>query len=128
MNKIKRFAAAALVMTMAVSAAGPVYAEKSKDYKYSNVDAYVHGYVDFESYFGGLITKVWCNVSLGGPDRAAVTARYSLKTDKKVIANNKKLDYGNLKDSYTKVSGGAGASYAKLIIKYDGKGATLTDK
>lgn len=128
MNKIKRFAAAALVMAMAVSAAGPAYAAKSKDYKYSNADAYVHGYVDFESYFGGLITKVWCNVSLGGPDRAAVTARYSLKTEKKTIGNNKKLDYSNLKDSYTKVSGGAGASYAKLIIKYDGKGVSLTDK
>lgn len=32
MNKIKRFAAVALVMAMAVSAAGPAYAEKSKDY------------------------------------------------------------------------------------------------
>lgn len=88
----------------------------------------MHGYVDFESYFGRLKTKVWCNISLGGPDRGTVAARYSLKTDKKVIANNKDLDYGNQKDSYDNKSGGIRANWAKLIIKYDGKGATLTDK
>lgn len=127
MNKKKRFAAVALVMAMAVLATGSTYASKSKDYKYSNVDAYVHGYVDFESYFGGLITKVWCNVNLIGAERDTVEARYSLKSNKKIIANNKKLNYMNLGDSYTKVSCGAGASYAKLIIKYDGKAATLKD-
>lgn len=128
MNKKKRFAAVVLVMAMVVIAAGSAYASKSKDYRYSNVDAYVHGYVDFASYFLGAKTKVWCNVSLGGADRAAVSAKYWLKTDKKKIASNKPLNCYKPAATYDGRSGGMRASYGKLIIKYDNKTKELKDK
>ncbi|MDE6231873.1 MAG: hypothetical protein K2M60_00795, partial [Lachnospiraceae bacterium] len=100
------------------------FGSKSKDFYYSNVNAYVHGYVDFAKYLGGVQTKVWCNVSLGGADRDCVSAKYTLATDKRKIAE-KTLNYKNPSDSYTAVSGGAFATWAKLHIKYDGKKTTL---
>lgn len=126
---IKSITAKILITILAVvSITGTAFGSKSKDFQYSNVNAWVHGYVDFERYFAGAKTKVWCNVMLGGADRDYVSARYSLATDKKKIATSKLLNVYNPSASYAGVSGGLYAKYAKLHIKYDGKKATLIDR
>lgn len=126
---IKSITAKILITILAVvSITGTAFGSKSKDFQYSNVNAWVHGYVDFERYFAGARTKVWCNVILGGADRDCVSARYSLSTNVKKMAKNKPLDMYHHSASYTGVSGGLNAKYAKLHIKYDGKKATLIDK
>ncbi|MBD5134579.1 MAG: hypothetical protein HDT39_01240 [Lachnospiraceae bacterium] len=125
-GRIASWAAKGLITLLAVSSITiTAFGSKSKDFYYSNVNAYVHGYVDFAKYLGGAQTKVWCNVSLGGADRSCVSAKYTLATDKKKIADNKALNYKKLSASYTAKSGGVLASWAKLHIKYDGKKATL---
>lgn len=124
-GRITSWAAKGLITLLAVSSITiTALGSKSKDFYYSNVNAYVHGYVDFAKYLGGAQTKVWCNVSLGGADRSCVSADYTLATDKRKIAK-KTLNYKNPSDSYTAKSGGVLATWAKLHIKYDGKKATL---
>lgn len=128
-GKLKSWAAKSLITILAVSSITiTALGSKSKDFYYSDVNAYVHGYVDFASYFGGTKTKVWCNVSLGGPDRDCVTAKYTLSTDKVKIARNKSLDAIKPSASYTAKSGGLFANWAKLQIKYDGKKAAIKSK
>ncbi|MDE5780989.1 MAG: hypothetical protein K2I03_05865 [Lachnospiraceae bacterium] len=124
-GRITSWAAKGLITLLAVSSITiTAFGSKSKDFYYSNVNAYVHGYVDFAKYLAGAQTKVWCNVSLGGVDRDCVTAKYTLATNKRKIAN-KTLNHIHQSASYTAESGGAFATWAKLHIKYDGKKATL---
>lgn len=100
----------------------------SKDFYYSNnIDAYVHGYVDFLEGSFIFEDKVWCNVSLNGPDRACVSAYYTLETNKKVVEKCE-LSYRNLGDSYIERKVGYGGSYAKLTVLYDGKKGILKTK
>ena len=125
-GRITSWAAKGLITLLAVSSITiTAFGSKSKDFYYSNVNAYVHGYVDFARYFAGAQTKVWCNVSLGGADRDCVSANYTLATNKRKIADNKPLNCKKPSASYTAVSGGAFAKWLKLHIKYDGKKTTL---
>ena len=125
-GRITSWAAKGLITLLAVSSITiTAFGSKSKDFYYSNVNAYVHGYVDFARYFAGAQTKVWCNVSLGGADRDCVSANYNLKTNKKVIRKKGTLKAGHESDSYIAKSGGILATYAKLSIAYDGKKETL---
>lgn len=121
---VKRKVAVGILVLMLSVFKTTAFASKSGDFYYSNgVDAYVHGYVDLQS--NCLASYVWCNVSLQGRDRAAVSATYKLKTNKKTLKKSGSLSYSNLSDSYDAKKGGANAKWAKLIIKYDGKSVTL---
>lgn len=121
---VKRKVAVGILVLMLQVFTTTAFASKSGDFYYSNgVDAYVHGYVDLQS--NCLVSYVWCNVSLQGRDRAAVSAKYTLKTNKKILRKSKTLNCLDMSDSYDAKSGGANAKFAKLIIKYDGKSVTL---
>lgn len=124
MKKIKK---TLLVGTMILGMMGTVaYGKSVGDFYYKNANAWVHGYVDIQSNF--LKSYVWCNVSLGGVDRACVDAKYNLKTSEKTIRKAGKLNYSNLSDSYTAVDGGAGADWARLSINYEGHTEKLEKK
>lgn len=120
MKKLKK---TLLVGTMILGMMGTVaYGKNSGDFYYKNVNAWVHGYVDIQSNIFN--SYVWCNVSLGGADRDCVKAKYNLKTDKANI-KTRTLKAGHLRDSYTAISGGAGAKWARLSINYDGQTVKL---
>lgn len=116
-KKIRKITITALLL--ACISTTPVLAKaKSKDYNLTQCNAYVHAYIDFQrtSYF---TTYVWANLSLGGPERDIAAAKYTLRTDVKIITNKRTLSYKNPKDSYTAVSGGWGAEYVKLTVTLD---------
>lgn len=126
-SKTKRNVAIGIIMLMTALFSATAFASKSGDFYYGNgVNAYVHGYIDLQSNL--LVSYVWCNVSLQGPDRSAVEAKYTVKTNKKSIKKNRKLNYRNLSDSYTARTGGANAKWAKLVINYDDKTVELKQK
>lgn len=123
-SKVRKIVAGTLMA--AALATGTAYAESaSGDFWYSNVHAYVHGYVDFQSK--KIFSYTWCNVSLGGRDRDCVSAVYDLKAGSSRIAK-KTLNYKNPSDSYDGKKKWGFASSATLKITYDDKECIIKAK
>lgn len=133
MKSMKRRRIAALISSVMVTVSATfvtAFASSavSRNFYYSNnIDAYVHGYVDFLEGPLWITDKVWCTASLEGPDWPCVSAEYTLRTDKTFIAHST-LSYKNRKDSFEEKSAGHGGSYAVLKIQYDNKEVTLKTK
>lgn len=133
MRSMKRRRIAALVSSVMLAASATFVtafassAVSGNFYYSNNIDAYVHGYVDFLEGPLWFTDKVWCTASLEGPDWPCVSAVYTLRTDKTLVIQST-LNYRNRKDSYEEKSAGHGGRYAVLKIQYDNKQVTLKTK
>ena len=120
----------ALIISLVLSSATilTVFAstQKSENFYYSNnIDAYVHGYIDF--YAGPLLfqDQIWCNVGLYGPDRDCVSAKIIIKKDTTVVKRGD-LSYKVKSYSCKEKKVGWGGKNASLTVLYDGKKGVLT--
>ena len=128
--KKKRFTALIISLVLSSATILTVFAstEKSENFYYSNnIDAYVHGYIDF--YAGPLLfqDQIWCNVGLYGPDQDCVSAFIVIRKNTDVIKQGR-LSYRSKSYSCKGKKVGWGGDYASLTVHYDGKIGMITTK
>ncbi len=133
LSGMKRKRVGALLATLMLGTSIPIInafaSSASKDFAYgNNIDAYLHTYVDFLEGPLWITDKVWCNISLNGPEAACTEGIYTLATNKNIVVSKIHLSYRNLSDSYTEKSEGYGGSYAYLEGTYGSKNFYLRTK
>lgn len=99
-------------------------AEKTWDYG-SNINATVHGYIDFLEGPLTIEDKVYYNAAIIGTEKSKCTVAYSVIVDNSVKSQGV-LDKNKYSVLVTDLKVGYGHEYATLKVQFNGKTKTIT--